>query len=311
MNEADLVKAIPELASQSVLLFHAELDDGTGNGEHAHDSENVDRTLYSTFLRSRPPTLETSAIDLIISLHKRFPEFRSHIVHLSAAEALPSIKAARGADSSLTVETCFHYLCLTSDSIPNGRPEFKCCPPIRDATNQDKLWEALLDGTIDCVVSDHSPCIAELKRVDTDGDFMSAWGGIATLGLGLSLLWNEGKRRGVKPGVLVSWVTERTARIANLTAAKGAIRVGSDADFAVFDPEDEFSVSLLETLCDVRAYYRILQVTKEELNFKNKLTPYEGLHLKGRVHETWLRGYLGYDRKRTDSAFLPSRGRLI
>jgi len=226
-------------------MFHAELDTGGQTQAQARTIEQEDGSLYATFLHSRPPTLETSAIDMIIGLHKLFPGFRGHIVHLSAADALPAIKSARADGIHLTVETCFHYLCLTSESIPKGRPEFKCCPPIRNAENQDKLWEGLLDGTIDCVVSDHSPCVAELKRVDTDGDFMSAWGGIPTLGLGISLLWTEGRKRGVKPGILLSWMTERTAKIAGLQESKGMIRAGMDADFAIFDPEETFAVSFL------------------------------------------------------------------
>ena len=225
-------------------MFHAELDIGVqGRQDQAHDTKQEDGTLYATFLHSRPPVLETSAIDMIINLQKHFPGFRGHIVHLSAADALPAIRSARADGIPLTVETCFHYLCLTSESIPKGRPEFKCCPPIRDTENQNKLWEALLDGTIDCVVSDHSPCVAELKRLDTDGDFMSSWGGISTLGLGMSLLWTEGRRRGIKPGVLLSWMTERTANIAGLQASKGMLRPGMDADFAVFDPEETYIVS--------------------------------------------------------------------
>ncbi|KAF8307444.1 Metallo-dependent hydrolase [Clavulina sp. PMI_390] len=288
--EPDLVTAIPELTPSSMLMFHAELDDGV-----VHHDASSDPTLYSTFLSSRPPSLETGAIDLIISLHKRFPGFRGHIVHLSAADALPAIRAARADGLALTVETCFHYLCLTASSIPHGHPEFKCCPPIRDATNRDKLWEALLDGTIDCVVSDHSPCVAELKRVqpESDGDFMSAWGGISTLGLGLSLLWTEGSKRGIKPGVLISWLTTGTAKIASLSNQKGAIRAGMDADFAIFDPTDSF------------------MVTKESLNFKNKLSPYEGLSLKGRVQQTWLRGSLTYDVAQAGAEFIEARGKLI
>lgn len=308
MHEPDLIQAIPELVSKSVLLFHAELDDGSKVEGHAHDDEPTDGSLYETFLNSRPQSLETSAIDLIISLHERFPGFRGHIVHLSAADALPSIKAARDAGLSLTVETCFHYLCLISTSVPKGHPEFKCCPPIRDAENQDKLWQALLDGTIDCVVSDHSPCVAELKRVDTDGDFMLAWGGISTLGLGLSLLWTEGKRRGIKPGVLISWVTERTAKIAGMSAHKGAIRVGMDADFAVFDSKDAFTVRCaLSTVQQKRQIKPLIQVTKEALNFKNKLTAYEGLRLSGRIQETWLHGDLCYVRGRAESEFVEAK----
>jgi hypothetical protein len=133
-------------------------------------------------------------------------------VHLSAAQALPIIRNAKAAGHKLTVETCFHYLCLASDSIPDGRPEFKCCPPIREAVNREALWAALLDGTIDCVVSDHSPCVAELKKLD-QGDIMGAWGGISTLGFGLSLLWTEGRKRNVPIGTILRWVSENTLLI--------------------------------------------------------------------------------------------------
>src|SRR5262245_23431408 len=152
--------------------------------------------MYQTFLSSRPPKLETDAISLILKLQRTYCDLRCHIVHLSTSAALPLIRTARSSGINITVETCFHYLCLSSETIPDGRTEFKCCPPIRDSANCDQLWDALKEGIIDCVVSDHSPCIAELKNIDT-GNVMTAWGGISTLGLGLSLLWTEGKKRGV------------------------------------------------------------------------------------------------------------------
>lgn len=159
------------------------------------------------------------------------------------------MRAAKATGRPLTVETCFHYLCLSAEDIPAGRPEFKCCPPVRGDDNRAALWAALLDGTIDCVVSDHSPCVAGLKRME-DGNVMEAWGGISTLGLGLSLLWTEGRRRGVE-GLLariVQWCAEGTARHAGLAARKGALRVGWDADLVVWDPEAEVTVSRLFVL---------------------------------------------------------------
>ena len=156
----------------------------------------IDKIAYSTSLAFRPEQLEVDAIMLITSLHARYPSLRLHIVHLSAAPALPLTRAAKAAGLPLTVETCFHYLALTAQDVPAGRPEFKCCPPIRGAANREALWNALREGTIDCVVSDHSPCVASLKNVES-GDIMGAWGGISTLGLGLSLLWTEGRKRGV------------------------------------------------------------------------------------------------------------------
>ena len=147
------------------------------------------------------------------------------------------------------METCFHYLCLSSDGIPDGRPEFKCCPPIRDTTNRKLLWEALKDGTIDFVVSDHSPCVADLKKLDK-GDIMSAWGGISALGLGLSLLWTESQK--THPGVglsqIVNWTSTATAKHAGLEATKGALKVGADADIVFWDPDAEFKVRVLQPL---------------------------------------------------------------
>jgi allantoinase len=259
---------------ETALLFHAEVDD---REDHPTPIANPgDPTVYSTFLKSRPESFEVDAIWQIINLQKEFPTLRCHIVHLSAARALPIIRSAKAAGHKLTVETCFHYLCLASDSIPDRHPEFKCCPPIRDAGNREVLWAALLDGTIDCVVSDHSPCVAELKKLD-QGDIMGAWGGISTLGFGLSLLWMEGRKRNVPIGTILRWVSENTASHAGLGDRKGKIAVGYDADLVIWDPEAQHTV------------------TKETIQFKNKVTPYEGLVLLGRVEQTILRGRPTYD----------------
>jgi len=226
---------------ETTLLFHAEVDAREGQPTPTISSE--DSTVYSTFLSSRPESFEVDAISRIVDLQNEFPTLRCHIVHLSAAQALPIIRSAKAAGHKLTVETCFHYLCLASDddSIPDGRPEFKCCPPIRDAANREALWAALLDGTIDCVVSDHSPCVAELKRLE-QGDVMRAWGGISTLGFGLSLLWTEGRKRKVPIGTILRWVSENTASHAGLGDTKGKIAVGYDADLVIWDPDAQYTV---------------------------------------------------------------------
>jgi allantoinase len=273
-----------------VLCFHAELEQ-PGAQPSAHD--HGDPTQYETFLASRPEQLEVDAIELITSLHKRYPSLRLHIVHLSASSALPLIRAAKASGLPLTVETCFHYLALTADAIPAGRPEFKCCPPIRDDANREALWAALLDGTIDCVVSDHSPCVAELKKVDT-GDIMSAWGGISTLGLGLSLLWTEGRKRVVGIGKIVDWVCARTAKHAGLDDRKGQLKVGYDGDIVIWDSEAKFKVRVVPRWAKLCTKIW-LQVAKEQLNFKNKFSPYEGLTLTGDVRQTYLRGNLVYN----------------
>ena len=202
-------------------------------------------TLYETFLVSRPEDLEVSAIALVTRLQEEYPSLRCHIVHLSASSALDTIRAAKEKGLKLTVETCFHYLCLSSNDIPNGHPEFKCCPPVRDESNRERLWEALLNGYIDCVVSDHSPCVLELKKVE-EGDIMGAWGGINSLGLGLSLLWTEGQKpkRGATLSQIVHWTSRRTAEHAGLDAVKGSLAVGLDGDLVVWDPEAEFKARI-------------------------------------------------------------------
>lgn len=197
--------------------------------------------MYSTFLQSRPQQLETDAISLIMTVQQQFASLRCHIVHLSAASALPLIRAAKSAGMKLTVETCFHYLCLSADEIPDGHPQFKCCPPIREQENRELLWTALKDGTLDCVVSDHSPCVAELKNMN-EGDIMNAWGGISTLGLGLSLLWTEGLKRGVSISQIIKWTSVKTAEHAGLSDSKGQLKVGYDADLMIWDSAAEYKV---------------------------------------------------------------------
>ncbi|KAF9012348.1 hypothetical protein BDQ17DRAFT_1232080 [Cyathus striatus] len=269
--EDDLKLAMAKLQGvPTVLLFHAELE-----GASVDKSENVhlqeDCMKYGIFLDSRPQKLELDAIELIIRLQKAYPLLRCHIVHLSAGSALPVIEAAKSDGHELTVETCFHYLCLAADRIPDGRPEFKCCPPVRDEVNREQLWEGLKKGVIDCVVSDHSPCVAELKKLEK-GDVMGAWGGISTLGLGLSLLWTEGRKRGVTIGQIVEWTSTKTAAHAGVGDRKGQLAVGYEGDFVVWDSEARYTV------------------TREMLAFKNKVSPYVGMELEGRVEGTYLRG---------------------
>lgn len=226
------------LQNQStVFMFHAEVE-----GTESHTQGEL--TKYKTFLDSRPQIMEYEAIKLIISLQCSYPNLRCHIVHLSASNALPLIRQAKAEGIKLTVETTFHYLSLVSNDIPNGKPEFKCCPPIRDKTNRELLWEAVRDGTIDCVVSDHSPSVASLKKLE-EGNIMDAWGGISGLGFGLHLLWEEGLRRGLSVGHIVRLLSEKSAEHAGLVGVKGKISVGYDADFVIWDPKGETHVSQL------------------------------------------------------------------
>ena len=189
---------------------------------------------YPAFLASRPAGAETDAIGWLLDA-VRETGCRAHLVHLSSAAALPLLAAARAEGLPVTVETCPHYLTLAAEQVPDGATQFKCCPPIRDPANRERLWQALADGLIDCVVSDHSPCTAELKRLDT-GDFGAAWGGIASVQLSLPVTWTEASSRGHSLAELAGWMAAGPARLAGL-AGKGAIAPGYDADFAVFAPD--------------------------------------------------------------------------
>ncbi|KAJ2611552.1 Allantoinase [Coemansia sp. RSA 1365] len=283
VNEDQLRSAMTELRKKNgLLLFHAEMDTGaTVDGAK-------DPTDYETFLSSRPPNMEVKAIDLVIKMCREFaPHVPCHIVHLSAADALPAIRAAKAEGLPLTVETCFHYLTINAEDVPSRSTEYKCCPPIRNEANRSLLWEAVLDGTIDIVVSDHSPCTPDLKLHPccggnlgagvVEGDFVKAWGGIASVGIGLPLLWTEGRKRGLRLQDVVRLICERTAAHSGLADRKGRIAVGLDADFVVWDPEEKN------------------HITVDKLHFRNKLTPYQERPCNGLVHQTIVRGATVYD----------------
>jgi allantoinase len=242
---------------------------------HAEDSEVIDRAprahgaRYRDYLASRPRGAENLAIARVIENARRTGA-RVHILHLSSSDALPMIRSARRDGVRLTVETCPHYLVFAAEEIADGATQYKCCPPIREADNRELLWGGLADGTLDGIVSDHSPCTPDLKRLDI-GDFGVAWGGIASLQVGLPAVWSEARRRGFTLCDVVRWMAERPAQIAGLQR-KGRIAPGYDADFAVFAPDEAFVVDL------------------ERLHHRNPVTPYAGRPLAGVVRSTWLRG---------------------
>jgi allantoinase len=239
---------------------------------------------YADFLASRPRDAEDTAIAQLIREAKAL-HARVHVLHLSSSDALPMIAEARAEGVRITVETCPHYLTLTAEEVPDGASEFKCCPPIREAANQDLLWQALADGTIDCVVTDHSPSTADLK---TD-DFATAWGGISGLQLSLAAVWTEARRRGHGLEDVVRWMSTRTSELVGLDDRKGAIAVGRDADFAVLAPDETFTVDPVA------------------LQHRNRVTAYAGKTLHGVVKSTWLRG----QRIVADGEFTEPKGRLL
>jgi allantoinase len=250
-------------AFDGLLIAHAE--DGTvidaapaAHGRH-----------YADFVASRPGEAEVRAITTLLDETRR-TGCRTHVVHLSSAATLPLIQAAKDEGLPVTAETCPHYLTLRAEDVPDGATQFKCCPPIRDDANRDALWAGLEAGTIDCVVSDHSPCTVAAKRLDS-GDFGAAWGGIASVQLGLPVMWTEAVRRGVPLARLAQWMAAAPADLAGLTD-RGAIEPGARADLCVFAPDETFVVD------------------PAKLRHRNPISPYAGRTLRGVVEQTWLAG---------------------
>ncbi|SES10488.1 allantoinase [Streptomyces sp. yr375] len=278
LDRDGLAASLAEIAAfDGLLIVHAE------DPHHLAAAPQQGGPKYADFLASRPRDAEDTAIAHLVAEAKRL-HARVHVLHLSSSDALPLIAAAKAEGVRVTVETCPHYLTLTAEEVPDGASEFKCCPPIRESANQDLLWQALADGTIDCVVTDHSPSTADLK---TD-DFATAWGGISGLQLSLAAVWTEARRRGHGLEDVVRWMSARTAALAGLTR-KGAIEVGRDADFAVLAPDETFTVD------------------PAALQHRNRVTAYAGKTLSGVVKSTWLRG----ERIVADGEFTDPKGRLL
>lgn len=261
LDDAGMRRALATLAPlRSPLIVHAE-DDGELGTCPPGSAE------YAAFEQSRPRPAERRAVERVIAA-ARATGGRAHIVHLSAAECLPVLAAAKGAGLAITVETCPHYLFFAAEEVPDGATAFKCCPPIRAAANRAALWRGLAAGEIDCVVSDHSPCTADLKA---SGDFGTAWGGVASLQVGLSAVWTAASRHGFGLADVASWMARGPAALAGLHR-KGGIVPGRDADLVAFDPDATFTVD------------------PAELEHRNPVTPYAGRTLRGVVRTTWLRG---------------------
>ncbi|MFF0266370.1 allantoinase AllB [Kribbella sp. NPDC004536] len=278
LDQPQLAAAMREIASfDGLLIVHAE------DAHRIDEATQPDGASYAAFLNSRPRTAENEAVQHVIDL-ARETGCRVHILHVSSAEVLPLLAKARADGVRISAETCPHYLSFAAEDIPDGATQYKCCPPIREAANRELLWDGLRDGTIDQIVSDHSPSTIDLKHLET-GDFGTAWGGIASLQLGLSAIWTEARRRGFTLGDVIRWMAEAPADQTGLRT-KGRIEVGYDADLCVLAPDETFVVDA------------------HQLQHKNAITPYDGRTLTGVVRSTWLHGV------RVDLTADP-RGRLL
>ncbi len=274
VREVDLRTALPHVARTGLpLLVHAELPDPVDVATQR--LRGADWRRYATYLQSRPSEAELAAIRLMLSLCREY-KFRLHIVHLATSLALEELRSARAAGLPVSIETCPHYLHLEAETIGDGATVCKCAPPIRAHANREQLWQGLRDGVIDLVVTDHSPCLPAMKCMG-EKDFRSAWGGIASLSMALPVMWTEAHQRGFTLMDIARWMSREPARLAGCDASKGQIAPGYDADFVVFDPEAE------------------LTVTADRLHHRHPVSPYLGETLVGVVKKTYLRGIAVFD----------------
>lgn len=276
LDEAGLREAAEAVASfGGLLLVHAEDPDTVRPAPAGPD--------YEAFAASRPAAAEVAAVGTVVAAAKA-TGCRVHVVHLAAAAALPVVRAAHDAGVPVSAETCPHYLTLTASDAPAGDAAFKCCPPLRDDVNRAGLWAGLLDGTLGMVVSDHSPCPAELKQTGPGG-LADAWGGVSSLQLGLAVTWTEARRRGHRLADVARWMATGPADRAGLWH-KGRIAEGADADLCVLAPDETFVVD------------------PARLEHRHRVTPYAGRTLTGVVRQTWLAG-------EPVDLDAPPRGRLL
>jgi len=271
VSEADLREAMPIIAKTGLpLLVHAEWPPLLREPDRRADPRS-----YATWLDSRPTTAEQAAIDLMIELSSDTGA-RVHIVHLASADALSSIGGARARGVPISVETCPHYLTFAAEDVADGDTALKCAPPIREGEHRERLWQALADGRIDLIATDHSPAPSALKHIE-DGNFLDAWGGIASLQISLPIVWTGARQRGLTIDRLAQWMAAGPARLAGLQDRKGAIAVGRDADLVIVDPDREMTVDAS------RLYHR------------HAVTPYDGARLRGVVMATMLRGEIVFE----------------
>ena len=289
VTEGDLRKVMPVIAESGLpLLVHCELESGVAATGVAAATGGGDVRSYSNYLFSRPARWEDDAIALMIRLCAEYG-CRTHIVHLSSASSIGQIREAKSRGVALTAETAQHYLYFAAEDIGDGQTYFKCAPPIREAANNERLWEGLREGVIDFVATDHSPAPPDLKMAES-GDLSRAWGGISSLQLALPVLWTAAQKRGFGLEDMGRWLCSAPAVLAGQSLRRGRIGLGYRADLVCWDPGRSFVVE------------------GSGLYHKHKGTPYLGEELYGVVEQTWLGGEKVFDR---NGAMLLNKGRVV
>ena len=271
IDREQLERALPAIAESGLpLLVHAELAGPIDAAIAALNAGDADWRSFSTYLASRPDEAELEAIRMMIALCRQY-RFRLHIVHLASALALPLLDAARAEGLPITAEACPHHLHFAAEDVPDGATLLKCTPPIRSRANREALWQGLRAGSIDMIVTDHSPCPPEMKRAE-EGRFDLAWGGIASLSVALPVVWTDAFARGFTLDDVVRWMSSAPSTLAGFSDRAGALAPGREASFVVFDPDAEFTVAV------------------GDLHTRHAISPYVGETLRGRVEATYLRG---------------------
>lgn len=257
------------------VLAHCELDTLPAANDLQDDPQN-----YQAYLKSRPKSWENEAIKKFVALSEKHG-CRAHIVHLASDEIIDWIAEQKqtclpaGKTVPFTVETCPHYIFFNADEIEDGNTLLKCAPPIRDKSNGAHLRQALKDGIIDFISSDHSPAPPELKEIES-GNFAKAWGGIAGLQFLLSASWTALKDE-MNLIDFIPLLTSKPAQFLGLENKIGFLKVGFDADITIWDPEVEF------------------QVTEDIIEHRHKVTPYLYEKLFGKVQSTIINGQFAFE----------------
>lgn len=272
VSEKELNEAMPLIAKYNLpLLAHCELDGDCVTELDKHP------TSYKEYLVSRPKAWENNAIELMINLCRKY-KCPTHIVHVSSAEALTMIKKAKAEGLPLTAETCAHYIYFNAENIPDADCLYKCAPPIRERENNELLKEALVDGTLDFITTDHSPAPPAIKELES-GNLKKAWGGIAGLQFLLPASWTAMKET-ISIEKFIPLLTEHPAKFLQVDKKKGELALGYDADLVIWNPDEKF------------------EIKPGDILHRYNCSPYNGQQLTGTVQQTIVNGITVYQNKK-------------